>query len=127
MFSSSVIPLAGTPLAFIDGVGGMEMLLIFVVALMLFGGEKLPEFARNIGKMMREFKKAASGVEEEFKRAMDEDERKRNTTAIETSATTPALTSPIPARTPANRASFSVRLPCIFQLPATSLRRMGNS
>jgi TatA/E family protein of Tat protein translocase len=81
---------SGSPLAFIDGLGGMEMLLIFVVALLLFGGEKLPEFARNIGKMMREFKKAASGVEEEFKRAMEEDERKRATPAIEASTTTPA-------------------------------------
>ena len=49
-------------LAFIEGLGGMEMLLIFVIVLMLFGGDKLPEFARGLGKTMREFKKAASGV-----------------------------------------------------------------
>ena len=65
-------------LAFIDGLGGMEMLLVFVIALLLFGGDKLPGFARSIGKTMREFKKAASGVEEEFKRALEEDERKEN-------------------------------------------------
>ena len=65
------------PLGFIDGLGGMEMLLIFAVALLLFGGDKLPEFARGLGKVMREVKKAASGVEDEFRRAMDEDERKR--------------------------------------------------
>lgn len=65
------------PLGFIDGLGGMEMLLVFAVALLLFGGDKLPEFARGIGKVMREVKKAASGVEDEFRRAMDEDERKR--------------------------------------------------
>ena len=51
--------------------------LVFAVALLLFGGDKLPEFARGIGKVMREVKKAASGVEDEFRRAMDEDERKR--------------------------------------------------
>jgi sec-independent protein translocase protein TatA len=55
----------------------MEMMLIFAVALLLFGGDKLPGFARGIGKVMREVKKAASGVEDEFRRAMDEDERKR--------------------------------------------------
>lgn len=64
-------------LAFIDGVGSPEMLVIFVLVLLLFGGKKLPEFARGFGKTMREFKKAASGVEEEFKRALEEDERKQ--------------------------------------------------
>lgn len=65
-------------LAFIDGLGGPEMVLIFVIILVLFGGQKLPEFARGFGKSIREFKKAAAGVEEEFKRALDDDERKQN-------------------------------------------------
>jgi sec-independent protein translocase protein TatA len=63
-------------LAFIDGLGAPEMVLIFVLVLVLFGGQKLPEFARGLGKTMREFKKAAAGVEEEFKKALEEDERK---------------------------------------------------
>jgi sec-independent protein translocase protein TatA len=63
-------------LAFIDGLGAPEMMLIFVIVLVLFGGQKLPEFARGLGKSIREFKKAAAGVEEEFKRALEEDERK---------------------------------------------------
>jgi TatA/E family protein of Tat protein translocase len=69
-------------LAFIDGLGGPEMILIFVLVLVLFGGNKLPEFARGMGKSIREFKKAAAGVEEEFKRALEEDERKKNVPAI---------------------------------------------
>ncbi|MEX2045022.1 MAG: twin-arginine translocase TatA/TatE family subunit, partial [Opitutus sp.] len=68
---------ANSTLAFIEGLGGPEMVMIFVVVLLLFGGHKLPEFARGLGKTMREFKKAASGVEEEFKRALEEDERKK--------------------------------------------------
>lgn len=74
------------PLAFIDGLGGPEMMLVFVIVLLLFGGQKLPEFARGLGKTMREFKKAASGVEEEFKRALEEDERKKTPYTV-----TPAL------------------------------------
>ncbi|WP_324726159.1 twin-arginine translocase TatA/TatE family subunit [Actomonas aquatica] len=58
-------------LAFLDGIGGMEMLVIFALSLMLFGGKKLPEVARGLGKAMREFKRAASGVEDEIRRAID--------------------------------------------------------
>ena len=59
-------------LAFIDGLGGGEMLLIFLVILMLFGGKRLPELARSLGKTVREFKKATSGVEDQIKRALDD-------------------------------------------------------
>ncbi len=64
------------PFAFIEGIGGPEMVLILVIVLVLFGGQKLPEFARGLGKSIREFKKAASGVEQEFKRALEEDAQK---------------------------------------------------
>jgi len=59
-------------LAFIEGIGGPELLMIMFVVLLLFGGQKLPELAKGLGKSLREFKKAASGVEEEFKRAIEE-------------------------------------------------------
>ena len=52
--------------------GGTEILVIMVVVLIFFGGEKLPAFARGLGKAIREFKKATAGIEEEFKRAMEE-------------------------------------------------------
>ena len=84
-------------LAFIDGLGGPEMVLIFVIVLVLFGGQKLPEFARGLGKSIREFKKAAAGVEEEFKRALEEDERKNST---------PKLTAAAPVSTAAAEPSY---------------------
>ncbi|MDP3071151.1 MAG: twin-arginine translocase TatA/TatE family subunit [Opitutaceae bacterium] len=84
--------MASATLAFIDGLGTPEMVMIFVVILLLFGGQKLPEFARGLGKTLREFKKAASGVEEEFKRALDDDERKQNQLKLGEPATPPAST-----------------------------------
>lgn len=87
-------------LAFIDGLGAPEMVLIFIIVLVLFGGQKMPEFARGLGKTIREFKKAATGVEEEFKRALEEDERKNaapQLTAATTPATEPATTPHDPA------------------------------
>jgi TatA/E family protein of Tat protein translocase len=64
-------------LAFIEGLGGPEVVLILLIVLVLFGGEKLPDLARGLGKSIREFKKAAAGVEEEFKRALEENDQKK--------------------------------------------------
>lgn len=59
--------------AFLDGIGGPELLLIFILSLMLFGGKKLPEVARGVGRSIREFKRAAAGVEQEIKRAIEQE------------------------------------------------------
>ena len=44
--------------------GTGEILVILFIALILFGGKKLPEFAQNLGKGIREFKRACYGEEE---------------------------------------------------------------
>ena len=44
--------------------GWQEGLLILIVVLLLFGGKKLPEFARSLSKALREFKKGLHEVEE---------------------------------------------------------------
>ncbi|HTJ78901.1 MAG TPA: twin-arginine translocase TatA/TatE family subunit [Rariglobus sp.] len=66
------MPTTPTFLAFIGGFGGGEIVLVLIVALILFGGERMPELARGLGKTIREFKKATSGVEAEIKRALSE-------------------------------------------------------
>ena len=65
---SSVVPTLG----FIDFLGGPELMMVLVIALLLFGGDKLPELAKGIGKSMREFRKATGAVQDELRRAMDE-------------------------------------------------------
>lgn len=63
-------------LAFIEGVGGPELLLVFFIALLLFGGDKLPALARTLGKSLNELKKASGDVEKEIKRALEEEPAK---------------------------------------------------
>lgn len=46
--------------------GGSEILLILVVALLLFGSNKIPEIARMMGKGMREFHKATEDIKREI-------------------------------------------------------------
>ena len=49
--------------------GPWEIALIVIAILLLFGGKKLPELARGMGQGMREFKKAARGVQDELSSA----------------------------------------------------------
>nr|WP_073155466.1 twin-arginine translocase TatA/TatE family subunit [Seinonella peptonophila] len=43
-------------------INGIEWVIIFVAALILFGPKKLPELGRALGKSLREFRQATSGV-----------------------------------------------------------------
>ncbi len=53
-------------------VGGPELLVIVFVVLLLFGGKKLPELMRGLGKGVSEFKKATSSFEQEISNIKDE-------------------------------------------------------
>ncbi len=46
------------------GLGGPEIILILVVVLLMFGGKKLPELMRGLGRGMKEFKDAKDGKTE---------------------------------------------------------------
>ena len=48
--------------------GTQEIMLILFAVLLLFGGKKLPELARGLGKGIREFKDASDGVKREIHR-----------------------------------------------------------
>ncbi|MCI0920780.1 Sec-independent protein translocase subunit TatA/TatB [Sphingobacterium rhinopitheci] len=52
-------------LAFLN-IGTQEMILIVIVILLLFGGKKLPELARGLGRGIREFKDASDGIKREI-------------------------------------------------------------
>ncbi len=53
------------------GLGAPELLLIFLVVLLLFGGAKLPELARGLGKAIRNFKEEAEGIKREIEHAVE--------------------------------------------------------
>ena len=73
--------------------GFQEILLIAVVILVLFGGRKIPEFMRGLGKGIREFNDAKDNVKKELEEGMREKDR------AATNATTAAPTNNTAATT----------------------------
>ena len=57
--------------------GGGEWILIFVVVLLLFGGKKIPELMKGLGKGIREFNNARNAIEDEIQEGMREIEKKK--------------------------------------------------
>jgi len=59
--------------------GGMEIFVVLFIVLLLFGGKKIPELMRGLGKGIREFNSARATIEGEIKDGMKEVERKKVT------------------------------------------------
>jgi len=63
-----------TPL-FIGGIGMQEVLLIALVVLLFFGGKKIPELMKGIGKGVRSFKEGMNNVEKEIDEIKDMEQK----------------------------------------------------
>ena len=59
-----------TPI-YIGGIGMQEVLLIVLVVLLFFGGKKIPELMKGIGKGVRSFKEGMNNVEKEIDEIKD--------------------------------------------------------
>jgi sec-independent protein translocase protein TatA len=80
-------------------IGMPELIIIFVIALIIFGPRKLPELGRSLGKSIAEFKKASN----ELQRTLDEEirmEEQRIEAPKSTAATPASPATPTPAPVP---------------------------
>ena len=57
--------------------GGWELLIIFGAILLLFGGKKIPELMKGIGKGVREFNRTKEKVKSDFEDGMKESDEKK--------------------------------------------------
>jgi sec-independent protein translocase protein TatA len=74
-------------------IGMPELIIIFVIALIIFGPKKLPELGRSLGRSLNEFKRASN----ELKNTLEEEvriEEQREKTAAEKPATPPVTAAP---------------------------------
>lgn len=64
-----------TKFYFMGGLGFQELLVIGLVVLVLFGGKKIPEFMRGLGKGIREFNDAKDNVKREIEEGIKEKDK----------------------------------------------------
>ncbi|MFM7639369.1 MAG: twin-arginine translocase TatA/TatE family subunit [Bacteroidota bacterium] len=53
--------------------GGQELIVLLVLVLLLFGGKKIPELMRGLGRGIREFQDAKNNVGNEIRKGMNEE------------------------------------------------------
>lgn len=56
-------------------IGTSELIIIVFVILLLFGGKKIPELMKGIGKGVRSFKKGMNEIEDEINKPIEEDKK----------------------------------------------------
>jgi sec-independent protein translocase protein TatA len=69
-------------------IGMPELIVIFVIALIIFGPRKLPELGRSLGKSINEFKRASNELKSTLEEEIRVDEQRTAAKAPETPATT---------------------------------------
>ncbi len=90
------------------GLGVPELILIFIVALILFGPKRLPEIGRTLGKAMSEFKKATDELKNTVEREVRMEELKQLSSPMTTPVETVSRTEPV---TPLRPVEDVVRTP----------------
>jgi len=66
--------------------GGMEWVWILLVVVVLFGGKKIPELAKGIGKGIREFNDAKDGIKKEIETGMKDTTPSQNSNQPQSNA-----------------------------------------
>ena len=57
-------------------VGATEVIIVALVVLLLFGGKKIPELMKGIGKGVKSFKDGMKGIEDDIKETNKEEDKK---------------------------------------------------
>ena len=80
-------------------IGMPELIIIFVIALIIFGPRKLPELGRSLGKSLAEFKRASTELRTTLEEEIRLDEQRANLDAAKAAAATTAPAAAVPATT----------------------------
>ena len=79
-------------------IGMPELIIIFVIALIIFGPRKLPELGRSLGKSLSEFKRASNELKSTLEEEIRLDEQRANLEASRAAAAATAAATPPPVQ-----------------------------
>jgi TatA/E family protein of Tat protein translocase len=75
-------------------IGMPELIIIFVIALIIFGPRKLPELGRSLGKSLAEFKRASNELKSTLEEEIRIEEQQQRTEAAKPAVPAPAASVP---------------------------------
>jgi sec-independent protein translocase protein TatA len=78
-------------------IGMPELIIIFVIALIIFGPRKLPELGRSLGKSIAEFKRASNELKNTLEEEIRLEEQKQTLDASKTAASQTTTPAPVAA------------------------------
>lgn len=84
-----------------QNIGFTELLVIFLVALIIFGPSRLPELGRGLGKAIREFREATRRIEDEVQETVRQLDREASPPTA-AAASQPPAPAPVPASAAGN-------------------------
>jgi sec-independent protein translocase protein TatA len=89
-------------------IGMPELIIIFVIALIIFGPRKLPELGRSLGKSLAEFKKASNELRSTLEEEIRVEEQRTSVEAASATPGAPAATVPYAPATEVSHAAEPV-------------------
>lgn len=108
-------------------IGMPELIIIFVIALIIFGPRKLPELGRSLGKSLSEFKRASNELKSTLEEEIRLDEQRANLEASKAAAAA-ATPPPVVLVTPADVVpADSTAIPPAHPSPPPTIRRVDDS
>jgi TatA/E family protein of Tat protein translocase len=81
----------------LGSIGMPELIIIFVIALIIFGPRKLPELGRSLGKSLSEFKRASNELKSTLEEEIRLDEQRANLEASKAASAAAVAAAPPPA------------------------------
>jgi TatA/E family protein of Tat protein translocase len=101
-------------------IGMPELILIFVVALLVFGPKKLPEIGKSIGKGLAEFKRASEELKKTIEQEIEQGKSEVSAVRDQVASIPATLRSAAPLESNAAPAGESAASPAFAEVPGTA-------